>query len=517
MTATGIRPSAGAARPGQGILVLAATILASATVFIDTAVMTIALPILQHEFNAGLVEMQWIAEAYLLTLTALMLTGGALGDQLGRRLIFLIGVGLFAAASLWCGLSRGVGELMAARAAQGIAGALLVPGGLAILTHYFPAAERGRAIGIWSAFTSISVAFAPILGGWMIDVMSWRWIFFINVPIGFAVIALTFAGVPESRDQTHSGKVDITGALLATGGLGALVFALIEWARLGPTHWLVLSCLILGITMMAGFIRHEARTPAPMLPLGLFRNRTFTGMNVATLLLYGGLSIILFFMPIHLIHVRGYTALQAGGAMLPFILMLALLSHLAGWLADRYGARLLITIGPILSGLGFVMLGWPGLSGPYWATYMPGMAVTGLGIALTVTPLTTAVMSAAPAARAGIASAVSNAVSRLAFLLALAVMGAVALFRFKAGLGPDVTLLLGVEVQKLGAAVVPEALPGREQVQLAIDLAALSTFRLMTACACGLSLGAAVIGWLTIDPNDHLKRDPSHPVEILPG
>ena len=517
MTATGIDQRRRAVRAGKGIVVLAATILASATVFIDTAVMTIALPILQHEFNAGLVEMQWITEAYLLTLTALMLTGGALGDQLGRRRIFLIGVVLFAASSLWCGLAGSVGELMAARAAQGVAGALLVPGGLAILTHYFPLEERGRAIGIWSAFTSISVAFAPLLGGWMIDALSWRWIFFINVPLGLVVVALTLAGVPESRDHTHKGSVDWIGALLAAGGLGALVFALIEWARLGPTHWLVVTCLVVGVAMTAGFLRYEARAQAPMLPLGLFRNRTFSGMNLATLMLYGGLSIILFFMPIHLIHVRHYTALEAGGAMLPFIVMLALLSHPAGWIADRYGARLPITVGPIIAGLGFVMLGWPGLSGPYWSTYMPGMMITGLGIALTVTPLTSAVMSAAPPNRAGIASAISNAVSRLAFLLAVAVMGAVALLRFKGALGDELALLLGPEVQKLGAAIIPEGLPDSQRIEAAVDQAALATFRLITACASGLSLAAAVIGWFSFDASDSGKRGRNTSLETLPG
>lgn len=498
-------------------MVLAATILASATVFIDTVVMTIALPVLQGEFNADMAEMQWIAEAYLLTLTALMLTGGALGDQLGRRLIFLIGVVLFSAASLWCGLSGGIGGLMAARAAQGIAGALLVPGSLAILTHYFPNEERGRAIGIWSAFASIAVAFAPVLGGWMIDVLSWRWIFFINVPIGFVVVGLTLAGVPESRDESFSGRVDWIGALLATAGLGSLVFALIEWGRLGLTHWLVLTCLGLGVVLTAAFIRFESRTTAPMLPLGLFANRTFCGTNLATMMLYGGLSITLFFMPIHLIHVRDYSAMAAGAAMLPFILMLSLLSHLAGWLADRYGARLLITFGPIIAGLGFAMLGWPGLSGPYWSTYLPGMTITGLGIALTMTPLTTAVMSAAPSERAGIASAINNAVSRLAFLLALAVMGAVAVLRFKTGLGPELTDLLGSEVLKLGAAIVPDTVPDREGVMLAIDEAALVTFRLMMSCACWLALSAGIIGWLTIGPNDHLKRDPNVPIDVMPG
>lgn len=506
-----------ARKSAKPLVVLAATILGSATVFIDTAVMTIALPVVQTEFEADLAELQWITEAYLLTLTALMLTGGALGDQLGRRRIFLIGIVLFAAASLWCGLSRGVGELLIARAGQGIGGALLVPGSLAILTHYFPKGERGRAIGIWSAFTSISVAFAPLLGGWMIDTLSWRWIFFINVPLGVVVVFLAFAGVPESRDESQSGKIDWLGALLATFGLGALVFALIEWGRLGPTHWLVLSSLVLGIVLTAGFFRHEARTSAPMLPLGLFRNRTFWGTNVATLLLYAGLSIVLFFMPIHLMHVRDYTATEAGAAMLPFILMLSFLSHFAGWVADQYGARLPITIGPIIAGTGFLLLGWPGLTGPYWSTYMIGMVVTGLGIALTVTPLTMAVMNAAPANRAGIASAINNAVSRLAFLLAVAVMGAIALTRFKMGLGPELIELLGDEVFKLGAARVPPDFADQSDTALAVDMAALLTFRLMMSCACFFALAAGAIGWLTVSAKSHPPRDPNTPVEVLPG
>ncbi len=322
---------------GRGAWVLAATILGSSLAFIDGTVVNVALPALQSAFGASLSDIQWVVESYAVTLAALLLTGGSLGDLRGRRKVFAAGVAIFAGASAWCGLSRTIDELIAARALQGIGAAFLVPGSLSLISATFPQAKRGRAIGTWSGFTAITAALGPVLGGWLIQHLSWRWIFFINLPLAVIVLAISIWRVPESRRPGASG-LDWAGVALTTTGLGALVFGLIESVPLAA---------VAGIVLLLAFLFVESRSTAPMLPLGLFRSRTFAGANLLTFLLYAALAGFMFFLPLNLVQVQGYSATQAGAALLPFIVLMFVMSRWSGGLIDRYGARGPLIVGPV--------------------------------------------------------------------------------------------------------------------------------------------------------------------------
>lgn len=491
--------------------VLAATILGSSMAFIDGSVVNVALPVMQAELGTSVRGAQWVVNAYMLTLSALILPGGAAGDRLGRRRLFVIGVTLFAAASLACALAPGAAALVVARAVQGVGGACLVPSSLAIISATFPDRERGRAIGTWAGFSALTTALGPVLGGWLVDTWSWRLIFLLNLPIAAAALALAFRHVPESRDESGNVGVDWRGALLATAALGALAFGLTEASDLRWTHPAVLGSLGAAIAVLGLFLRHEARARWPMMPLGLFRSAAFSGANVMTLLLYFALGGTLFFLPFDLIRVQGYSAAQAGAAFLPFPLIMGGLSRWSGGLVQRYGARAPLLVGPLIAAAGFGLLARPGIGGSYWSTFFPAICVLGLGMAVSVAPLTTTVMGAVDTRHAGVASGINNATARVAGMLAVALLGAVTVGVFRgrldrgleaAGASAPVRRALYRDAARLAEARVPGNLDPAERRRLrrVVDEAFVGSVRMVMLTAAGLALLGGVCAGLTIRP-----------------
>jgi EmrB/QacA subfamily drug resistance transporter len=471
--------------------------------FIDGTVVNVALPALQDGLHATGAQVQWVVEAYALFLAALLLVGGALGDRFGLRRIFLTGVALFAASSVWCGFAPDVGQLIAGRAIQGVGGAMLVPNSLALISAYFPAEERGRAIGTWSGFAAMMTAVGPVAGGLLVEHGSWRWVFFINAPLAVIAVWILLRYVPEVQrtGQDEAGTLDWRGALLLTGGLAGVTFALIEGAAGGRATWL---SGIVGVLLLVAAFFEEAHASGPLVPLSLFRSREFTGANLLTFCLYAALGGALFYLPLNLIQIQGYHPAQAGAAMLPMVVLMFLLSRWSGGLLSQYGARVPLVMGPMIATVGYLLLSWPGVGGSYWTTYFPAVLVLGFGMAISVAPLTAVVMSSVQESRTGAASGVNNAVSQVASLLALAVLAPVFFHTFA-----------GALTRKLDAVPVSEATVQRTMEQRAklgaidtsdpnarhaVDEAFVHGFRIVAWVAAGLTAVAATSAAVTMKP-----------------
>lgn len=489
--------------------ILLAAILGSSMAFIDSTVVNVALPALQTGLNASVVDVQWVVEAYSLLLGALILVGGSLGDLLGRRKVFLAGIAIFAASSLACGLAVNVRLLIVSRAIQGIGAALLTPGSLALIGASFAGEERGKAIGLWSGFTAITTGLGPVFGGWLIQHASWRWAFFINLPLAAIVIAISLWHVPESR-RPGVDRIDWLGALFAIVGLGGVVFGMIESPALGWNHPQVYGSLITGVLSLVAFFWAEARAVSPMVPFALFKSKTFSGANLLTFFLYAAIGIFFFLLPLDLIQVQGYSPAQAGAAGLPFILLMFTLSRWSGGLVGRYGARKSLIVGPLLSAVGLAMFALPSIGGSYWTTFFPAYVVLGLGMTITVPPLTTAVMQAVDTGHAGAASGINNAVARVAGLLAIAVLGIVMLIGFrtslhrslpKLALSQDASQAIQKDEIKLAALPIPGSLDSDTSAKLkaSIDRAFVFGFRVVILICAGLAIVSAVFARILIE------------------
>ena len=485
--------------------------------FLDSTVLNVALPAVQTDLGASAHDVQWIYGAFALLLSALLLVGGTLGDRYGRRRAFVLGAAVFAAASVWCALAPGPGHLVAARALQGVGGALLVPASLAIVGASFERKLRTKAIGAWAALSGTAMAVGPVLGGWLVETVSWRVAFLIVLALASVAVPIALLHVPESRDP-QARRPDLAGALLATGGLAGLVYGLIESSASGFGDPAVLAALILGVLALAAFVLVECRGKDPMVPLSLFRSGEFGGANLVTLLFYMALTGSLYLLPFLMMHVHGHSAFVAGSVFLPFVAMAFLIGHLSARICARFGTRVPLVVASLAVAAGLLLFALPGAEhGSYWTSFFPAMVVQGFGMALVITPLTAAALGSVESARSGLASGVNNAVTRIAGLLAVAVLGMIVYATFSANLdarleGMDLPRVVRSELEAakadLGAAEVPESVDARTEARIkrAIEESYVAGLRAVMLVSTGLALASALAATLLVgDRGRHAK------------
>ena len=493
--------------------VLLATILAPSMVFLVSTALTVALPAIQRDLNASGTDLIWIVNAYALLQAAFIFLSGSFGDHYGRKRIYLIGIVIFAAASLVCGTTQSTGMLIAARAAQGVGSGMMITCSLALVGAFFAHHRRSWSIGVWSAFTMLISGIGPVLGGWLTEIGLWRLIFIINIPLGLLAILALVAFVPESRDEEAPKALDISGTFLSTMALILSGFFCIEGPRRGFDDPLVLLAGAAAIAILPAFIWIEGHSDHPMLPLNLFRSRTFTGANTLTLLLYGAMNSVLFFLPLSLIQVQRYTESAVGFALLPMTILMVAISFMMSRVVDRYGPRLPLILGPILISASFVLLA--GLApdngqDSYWLTLFPAVSLLGIGMGITLAPLTTAVMASVDEHHAGMASGLNNTVSRSAQVLAIAVMGGIALVLFKelllshslvAALPADARAQLAAESVRLAETAIPASIAPEQQAVLqdVIRGSFSETIRVIMWIAAGLSLCSGLLAAFLIE------------------
>jgi EmrB/QacA subfamily drug resistance transporter len=501
--------------PTVGRWTLISTVLASSMAFIDGQALTLIIPTLQKPdvFDATGSQVFWVVNAYLVFLAALILVGGALGDHLGRKRIFMVGIVIFTIASMACGLSPSIEFLIGARAVQGVGGALMVPGSLALISALFPGDQKGRAIGTWSAFSTISTVFGLILGGLLAGEGLWRFVFFINLPLALISLYILVTQVPESRDTVHTGPLDIVGGILATLGLAGIAFGFLQMPELGLSP-VVVGALAGGVIALILFVWWERRAKNPMMPLDLFKSRTFSGANLLTLFLYGALAVMSTFLSLNMIQIQGYKEIETSLSFLPFTLLLFAISRWAGGLVDRVGPRLPLTVGPAIVGLGFLSLSLPSVTDGFSAfptTYLPCILLIGLGMGITVAPLTTAVMGSVSSQQAGAASGINNAVARSAGVFAVAIIGAIVLLAFQSNLSDRVDEIDGLsdeqrafmddEAADLAAAEAPPDLDANAagEVHSAIQWAFVDVFRLVMVISGVMAFLSAGLAFLLVE------------------
>jgi EmrB/QacA subfamily drug resistance transporter len=496
-------------RPSSQPWVIAAASLGSGMAFLDSTVLNVALPAVQTDLGASARDAQWVYGAFALVLSALLLAGGTLADRFGRRRAFVLGATIFALASVWCVLAPGPGHLVAARAVQGVGGALLVPASLAIVGASFEGKQRAKAIGAWAALSGTAMAVGPVLGGWLVEEVSWRAAFLIVPALASVAIPIALWHVPESRDP-EARRPDLAGAILASGGLAGLVYGLIESSTSGFGDPVVFSALLLGVLLLVAFVLVERRVEDPMVPMSLFRSRDFSGANLVTLLFYMALTGSLYLLPFLMMQVHGYSAFVAGSVFLPFVAMAFLLGRLSGRICARFGARLPLVVASLAVAAGLLLFALPGAEhGSYWTSFFPGMVVQGFGMALVITPLTTAALSSVERERSGLASGVNNAVTRMAGLLAVAVLGMILYAAFSTNLDArlervDLSGDIRAELERtkadLGAAEAPKGVgAGTEaRIERAIDESFVAGFRAVMLVSAAFALASALAAALLV-------------------